>query len=98
MGTRKDLNYNERNKKMNKYIYGAGLFFLGLFIGWLNPIEGPLDWTYDEYASQPSIKTQRHSISAPKKIPDMPVIDLTDLTEEDLENPWQWFLKKEDEE
>ena len=81
---------------MNKYLCGAGLFFLGLFIGWLNPIEGPLDWTYDEYASQPSIKTQRSSVAAPKQV-NIPVIDITDLTEEDLENPWQWFLVKDEE-
>lgn len=29
---------------------------LGVIVGWLNPIEGPLDWTYDEYASQPAHK------------------------------------------
>ena len=80
---------------MNKYLYGTGLFVLGLLIGWLNPIEGPLDWTYDEYASQPSIKTQRRSVAAPKQ-EQIPVIDLTDLTEEDLENPWQWFLRKDE--
>ena len=28
----------------------------GVIVGWLNPIEGPLDWTYDEYASQPAHK------------------------------------------
>jgi hypothetical protein len=41
---------------MRKFLLGAGLFILGVFVGWLNPIEGPLDWTYDEYASQPAHK------------------------------------------
>ena len=29
-------------------------FSLGLLWGWLYPVEGPLDWTYDEYASYPA--------------------------------------------
>ena len=41
---------------MNKYLYTAIVFMAGVIIGWVNPIEGPLDWTYDEYASQPAHK------------------------------------------
>ncbi len=42
---------------MKNYLYGTGLFIIGLIVGWLNPIEGPLDWTYDEYASRPAHKS-----------------------------------------
>ena len=42
---------------MEKYLYGALIFIAGVIVGWLNPIEGPLDWTYDEYASRPAHKS-----------------------------------------
>ena len=42
---------------MEKYLYGILIFVVGVVVGWLNPIEGPLDWTYDEYASRPAHKS-----------------------------------------
>lgn len=42
---------------MKQYILNILIFIIGLILGWLNPIEGPLDWTYDEYASQPAHKS-----------------------------------------
>ena len=39
---------------MKKLLAGV---LIGIIIGWLNPIEGPLDWTYDKYSSQPSHKS-----------------------------------------
>ena len=51
---------------MNKYLYGILIFIAGVIVGWLNPIEGPLDWTYDEYASQPAHKSPTR-IAPPKK-------------------------------
>lgn len=47
-----------------KKIYLFGILFLGILIGWINPIEGPLDWTYDEYASQLSVKSQKAALRA----------------------------------
>ena len=52
---------------MNKYLYGIGIFLVGVIVGWLNPIEGPLDWTYDEYASQPAHRSPVRVSPAPKK-------------------------------
>ena len=37
---------------MKLYLYGLIIFMVGVLIGWLNPIEGPLDRTYDEYSSK----------------------------------------------
>ena len=43
---------------MNKQIFYIIIaFIIGIIVGWLNPIEGPLDWTYDDYASQKAHKS-----------------------------------------
>ena len=52
---------------MEKYLYGILIFIAGLIIGWLNPIEGPLDWTYDEYASRPAHKSPVKAAPAQKE-------------------------------
>lgn len=52
-----------------KYVYGAIIFMAGVIVGWLNPIEGPLDWTYDEYASQPAHKSPTKVVPATKEKP-----------------------------
>ena len=52
---------------MRKYLYGIGIFVAGVIVGWLNPIEGPLDWTYDQYASQPAHRSPTRIAPSPKK-------------------------------
>lgn len=52
---------------MKNYIIGLFTFSLGLILGWLNPIEGPLDWTYDAYASQPAHYKGPHRAAPPIK-------------------------------
>ena len=53
-------------------------------MGWVYPIEGPLDWTYDDYASQPSQRTQRAQKVAPKQeTKEDPAIEI-DLDNEQL--------------
>lgn len=39
--------------------------FLGIFIGWVCPIEGPIDYVYDNYASQPALKRPHRGVPAP---------------------------------
>ena len=39
---------------MSKTLWFILIAILFLLIGWLCPIEGPLDWTYDKYAKQPA--------------------------------------------
>ena len=68
--------------KWKKIFYTIFIFTFGVIIGWLNPIEGPLDWTYDEYASQPAHKS-------PAKV--------APLIKENPIYIW-FFIKEEDEE
>ena len=69
---------------MNKFLSHSTALIIGLFLGWLYPIEGPLDWTYDNYASRPSQKTQRAQRVAPKQeIKEDPAIEI-DLDNEQL--------------
>ena len=56
---------------------------LGFFIGWLNPIEGPYDYLYDNYASQPAHK--RPLTGASQVEEKHFTINITDLSVEDLE-------------
>ena len=60
---------------MSKYFIYTGVFTLGLIIGWLNPIEGPLDWTYDEYSSQPAHKSPVKAAPKQKEIKDILIIE-----------------------
>ena len=60
---------------MNKYLSFIGVFILGVVVGWLNPIEGPLDWTYDEYSSQPAHKSPVKAAPAQKKEIEIPIFD-----------------------
>lgn len=58
-------------------------------LGWIYPVEGPIDYLYDNYASQPA---HRHP-SAPLKKKQI-VIDINDLSEEDFEALQEVFLNK----
>ena len=65
--------------------------FLCFILGWLNPIEGPFDWTYDKYASQPAHKhPQKYAPPQAVSI----VIDVNDLSEEDFEALQEVFRNK----
>ena len=55
---------------------------IAFILGWVFPIEGPLDYLYDQYASQPAHK--HPSSYAPPK-PYQLIIDVNDLSEEDFE-------------
>ena len=64
---------------------------LGFVLGWLFPVEGPFDYVYDDYASQPAHK------SPTKAAPLQPlqlIIDVNDLSEEDFEALQEIFVNK----
>ena len=54
---------------MKEYLWAVFIFSLGLLMGWLNPIEGPLDWTYDKYASQSAHKAPTRVVPIKKEKP-----------------------------
>lgn len=58
----------------------AVMLFAAFLVGWLFPVEGPFDYVYDKYASQPA---HRHPY-APSQNKSI-VIDINDLSEEDFE-------------
>ena len=36
-------------------IYGLIIIVIAFFLGWVFPVEGPIDYIYDKWASQPAI-------------------------------------------
>lgn len=64
---------------------------LGFVLGWLFPVEGPFDYVYDDYASQPAHKSpQKASPLQPLQL----IIDVNDLSEEDFEALQEIFTNK----
>ena len=59
-----------------------GIAILFFVLGWVFPVEGPIDYVYDDYASQPAHKSP--TTVAPLK-PYQIIIDVNDLSEEDFE-------------
>ena len=55
---------------------------VGFVLGWIFPVEGPLDYTYDAWASQPAHKHPKKT--APIQIKQL-FIDVNDLSQEDFE-------------
>ena len=74
-------------------IIGACLIIslIGIYIGWLIPIEGPFDYLYDNYASQPAHK---HPASYAPPQPKQFIIDINDLSEEDFEALQEIFTNR----
>lgn len=54
---------------------------IGLIIGWIFPVEGPIDYVYDDYATKPAHK---HPIAAPapKLVPEFDLETMEELNEE----------------
>lgn len=50
---------------LEKWLLIIITLFIGLLLGWLNPNEGPFDYVYDEYSSQPAHKRPPRGIPAP---------------------------------
>lgn len=67
------------------------VLLLGGLLGWIFPVEGPLDYLYDQYASQPAHR--RPVVAAPAQ-PKQLIIDINDLSEEDFEALQEIFANK----
>lgn len=69
----------------------VGVALIGFVLGWIFPVEGPIDYVYDDYASQPAHKS-------PKKVaplqPLQLIIDVNDLSEEDFEALQEIFVNR----
>lgn len=70
-------------------ILAVPILVFAFLLGWLFPVEGPYDYLYDEYASQPAHK-QPSGIAPP--INKQLIIDINDLSEEDFEALQAIFL------
>ena len=53
---------------MRWIILGLGIALIFFILGWLFPVEGPLDYLYDDYAKQPAHKHPYRAAPIQKKI------------------------------
>lgn len=63
------------------------LLIVGFFIGWLFPVEGPIDYIYDEAVKRAPVKAapiEQHSL----------ILNINDLSEEDFEALQEIFRNK----
>ena len=69
------------------------VLIVGIFFGWVCPIEGPVDYLYDNYASQPAINRLSKGVPAPlPKKENSIIINTNDLSEEDFEALQEVFV------
>ena len=69
----------------------VGCAMLGFILGWIFPVEGPIDYVYDDYASQPA---HRSPTKAAPLQPLQLIIDVNDLSEEDFEALQEIFVNR----
>ena len=69
---------------MKRFIVLFLLFLLGVFLGWIFPVEGPIDYVYDEWAENQALK-KPPTVNVSN--PDIRVIEINpnELSEEDFE-------------
>lgn len=68
-----------------------GFVVLGFLLGWVFPVEGPIDYVYDNYASQPAHKNpKKYAPLQPYQV----IIDVNDLSEEDFEALQEIFMNR----
>ena len=60
-------------------------------LGWLFPVEGPFDYVYDDYASQPAQRRPSKCCASPVEKPTKIEFNINDLSEEDFEELMQIF-------
>lgn len=58
------------------------IILIGFLLGWLFPIEGPFDYVYDNYASQPAHKRPQVVAPIPKLVPVFDPETMGELNEE----------------
>ena len=85
-------NFKEGKISLRAFIMVVlGMALLFFILGWVFPVEGPFDYVYDDYASQPAHK---HSASYAPPQPKQFIIDINDLSEEDFEAFQEIFTNK----
>ena len=87
---------------MIRWIFLIGIMFIGFIIGWLFPVEGPVDYVYDDYIGQTTIKKPVVNAPAPETkktiVYGVDVPDVEDIKEvlidlnEDGEQEWYLFM------
>lgn len=60
-------------------------------LGWLFPVEGPFDYVYDDYASQPAHNRPSKCCASPVEKQTKIEFNINDLSEEDFEELMQIF-------
>ena len=78
-------------KEKHIFIFLGLLILLSFILGWLFPVEGPFDYVYDDYASQPA---HRSPTKAAPLQPLQLIIDVNDLSEEDFEALQEIFVNR----
>lgn len=61
-------------------------------LGWLFPVEGPLDFIYDKYASQPAHFQPTKKV--PTRVAPVPKKEILIDLNEDEEPEWYWIIPK----
>ena len=51
--------------KFYRWFFIILALLLGLFLGWLNPNEGPFDYLYDEWSGNPAVHRPHRGVAAP---------------------------------
>ena len=64
------------------------MLIIAFGLGWIFPVEGPLDYVYDNYASQPAHK---RPVVAPAVKETKIEFNINDLSEEDFEELMEIF-------
>ena len=82
-------------------IIGLVIIFFGFFLGWVFPMEGPIDYVYDDYVGNKTIKKPVVNIPTQKTkklIYGVDIPDVNDVKEvlidlnEDGEQEWYLFM------
>ena len=75
--------------KIDKVYIGIsiiGIILLSFFLGWLFPVEGPIDYVYDNYATKPAI--HRPSKCCATALPKPKKTEIYEDLNEDGEPEW----------
>lgn len=88
--------------KIKYIIIGIIIVLFGFFLGWVFPMEGPMDYVYDDYVGQKTIKKPVVNSPTPntkeKLIYGIDIPDVEDVREvlidlnEDGEQEWYLFM------
>ena len=68
-----------------------GCVALAFIFGWLFPVEGPFDYVYDNYASQPAHSKPSKCCASPAIKENKIEFNINDLSEEDFEELMEIF-------